>query len=134
MPERLPHILQEVADIAGLGAALQLARAYGGRELYVPQRPTPKLVGEIGQKAADALAQLYPNENIMVPLGPEGALKRARKIAAEALARGASAGEAALLSGFTERTMYNHKARRRAKVDTGQGSLFDDPKPAPTRH
>lgn len=124
MAERLPQILQEVADLAGLGAALQLASARGGRRLYVPQQPTDQFIADIGAKAARALSELYPNEIINVPLGPEGVLKRARRIAEEALERGASAGEAAALSGFSERMMYIRKAKRRARETSDQDDLF----------
>jgi DNA-binding NarL/FixJ family response regulator len=126
MSAALPHILAEVAEIAGLDAALRLARARGGRRLYVPQRPTPDYIAEIGEAAAAALSTLYPNETISVPLGPTGALKQAKRAVDEALSRGLSAGEAAQVAGVTERTVYNHRARRRAELDSRQGRLFED--------
>jgi DNA-binding NarL/FixJ family response regulator len=122
----LPQILAEVAEIAGLDAALRLAQARGGRRLYVPQKPTPDFVAEIGEPAALALSKLYANETISVPLGPTGAVKQAKRAVHEALARGLSAGDAARVAGVTERTVYNHRARRRAEQDSRQGRLFDD--------
>ena len=119
----LPHLLRQVADLAGLDAALRLARVRGGSKLNIPLRPTRAFVAEVGEAAAHALSRLYPGENVFIPLGPGGALRTARRIAGEALERGASTREAARLSGFTERTIYNLKSKAK---DARQGRLFED--------
>ena len=122
---RLPHILREVAEIAGEEAALRLARVRGGRRMYVPATPTAGLTAEIGAEAAGALARLYGNENITVPLGPTGSLSQVRRAIGEALQGGASAAEAAEAAGVTQRTIYNHR-RRRKERDARQPRLFGD--------
>lgn len=123
--EALPFILAQVQEIAGLDAALQLARARGGRRMYCPATPTPELIIQIGEGAANALSQLYPNEMINVPLGPYGAAQAARRIADGAIRDGASLSEAARLSGLTERTILNRKQKLRSKISSAQGRLFD---------
>jgi hypothetical protein len=57
MTERLPPLLQTVADVAGLEAAIKIARALGGREMHVGTRPRPNsaLVRVVGQQAAAAI-------------------------------------------------------------------------------
>lgn len=124
--QHLPHLLREVAEIAGIDAALQLARARGGRKLYVPEHPTSGLVAEIGEAAADALTTLYGRDTVVVPLGPTGSAKVARRAVAEALGRGCSAAEAAVIGGVTTRTVHNIRRRRREAQNSRQGRLFEE--------
>lgn len=123
---KLPHLLRQVAERAGMEAALQLARARGGRRLYVPETPTPHFIGAVGHGAAVALSELYPNEYVVVPLGPTGACYNAARIADEAIARDLSTPEIARLSGLTERTIWRRKARRGRARETRQRGLFED--------
>lgn len=124
----LPHILRELAEAAGLPAALKLAAQWGGQTLYIPTRVAEghRLAQVLGIGPARALARLYGGERITVPLGPTGAMREARRAADRAIAEGASANEAARRSGLTTRTIYNRKARRREATASGQGRLFDD--------
>lgn len=125
----LPGVLREVAALAGLGAALQLARAKGGIRVYVAKQPSPRLSAEIGDAAAAALSRLYGGEHVDIPLGPEGGRARAYRAAGQALAQGLSAGAAARRSGLTERAVYRIKAKRRQGRSSAQGRLFEDEAP-----
>ena len=57
----------------------------------------------------------------VLPLGPASVLRSARRRAAEALASGKTASEAALEAGLHERTIWRMKAR---SSEDDQGHLF----------
>lgn len=126
MSARLPLVLQQVAEIAGLPAALQLARSAGGTRIYVPKKPTPRFVSQIGDQAANALSELYGGENVDIPLGPVGTLANARRVAEQAIAEGASTTEAAKRSGLTQRSIFARRAKRKTELCSKQLPLFVD--------
>lgn len=125
---RLPALLREVAEIAGIPAALRLAQAKGGTRVYVPRRlPADHwLVEIIGMEAASALQRRYSGEKIDIPLGIGGSMQNARAIARQALDGGASVAQAALAAGLTERGVYKLMSREERKVSDRQLRLFED--------
>lgn len=128
----LPALLAEIAAIAGLDAALAIARAKGGTEVYLPRQPAADhwLVAAVGaETAAKICRELCANQTgtkVLIPLGPTGTLAQARRLAAQLDAAGATAATAALAAGLTERTVRRmRKARRDARrEDQRQGRLF----------
>ncbi|GJD93387.1 hypothetical protein [Methylobacterium iners] len=125
---RLPPVLRDIADVAGVAAALKLAQAKGGTRIYVPRKISEGhwLAELLGMEAASAVRKLYAGENIAVPLGLSGALQNARRIAREALDKGASVSQAARAAGLTERSIYNLMSREERVRASGQRSLFDE--------
>jgi hypothetical protein len=131
----LPALLAEIAEAAGLEAALKLAEAYGGKRVRIPARATASghwLVQCVGREAAETICDLYRQGSgsgrwrgiyVLVPLGPTGAIAGARRRLAKALADGKSAAEAARLAGMTERSAYRARARGR-RADDKQGRLL----------
>jgi len=85
----LPTVLAEIADAAGIDAAIDLARAYGGQTVYVPSRPKPDhwLVDTVGREAAEKICDHYrvrdSGARLLIPLARPSLL-------AAVLARGAS--------------------------------------------
>ena len=73
-----------------------------------------------GLSTLDAEGRLKGVQNEIIPRGPASLLQSARRRAQQALDRGASAREAARISGLHERTIW----RMKADEDDGQGSLF----------
>ncbi|MBK5957410.1 hypothetical protein CCR97_04195 [Rhodoplanes elegans] len=132
----LPALLAEIAEVAGLEAALKLAESHGGTRMSIPARITSdehELVQCVGREAADKICALYRQGtgsgrscgiNVLIPRGPTGAIADARRRLAKALAGGASAAEAARAAGMTERSAYRARARGRAEQDDKQGRLF----------
>jgi len=120
----LPTVLAEIADAAGIEAAISLARAYGGQTVYVPARPKPDhwLVDTVGLEAAGKICDLYRvrdgGARLLIPLARPTLL-------AAALARGASARSAAAAVGVHERTAFRMRSRMR-RSDDRQGDLFTD--------
>lgn len=125
---RLPPMLRQIADEAGLTAALKLAQAKGGTEIYVPRtvKAGHWLAELLGLEEARAICRLYAGENISVPLGLSGAMQNARRTARQALDEGASVAQAARAAGVTERTIYNLRREAEDRRAAAQGNLFDD--------
>ncbi|MFN3440862.1 MAG: hypothetical protein ACK4Z3_00520 [Rhizobium rosettiformans] len=128
----LPGILADIADIAGIDVAFEVARSHGGTRVSIPPRAVQghwltELLGfETADKICQGLATLDPDgklrgvQNEIIPRGPAAILTAARRVAQEALDEGKSAREAARIAGLHERTIW----RMKAKEDDGQGSLF----------
>lgn len=124
----LPALLAEIAEIAGVEAALAIARVKGGTRAYFPARPGADhwLVAAVGADTASLVCrELVANQtgvHLDVPLGPTGTLAAARRLAAELDAAGASAATIARSAGLTDRTVRRMRARRRE--DPRQGRLL----------
>jgi len=141
----LPGVLREIADVAGLPAALAIAEVKGGARVHFPARsPEGHWLRElVGGAAADALCDHFRTRgrrrrdqgcDVDIPLGPKGFYMKARKRALEMLAEGLSTYEIARRLGVDRSTVRRLKAAERAAVEsrTGpqpstpprQGSLF----------
>lgn len=70
-PHILPGILREIAEIAGLQAAVDLCVAARGQRLYIPTRNSltraHPLVQAVGWRAARLIAQAYGHERLLIP-------------------------------------------------------------------
>lgn len=57
----LPPLLAEIAEVAGLDAALALAEARGGSRITIPARPRPDhwFAQTVGMEAAEKIAAFY---------------------------------------------------------------------------
>lgn len=115
----------EIAAIIGEAKALELSKLRGGRALYVPspQRlgPNTPVVELLGHAAAEALAQRFGGNNIVVPLS-QG--KRARVW--ELREGGWSISRIAAEMRCHERTVYNILAGPRPR-GLGAPAEADDP-------
>lgn len=68
----LPGVLREIADEIDVDTALKLARARGGRSVYVPKKPEPnsELSLIVGHAEARAISALIGYGDLRVPAGP----------------------------------------------------------------
>ncbi len=116
----LPLIIAEIERIAGSEAALELAMAKGGQEIYVPVAATDDhwLTRAVGLEAARKICDHYRGSRIIIPMA-KLSMQRRRLIAA--LKDGASAAEASAAAGMHIRSAY--RARKNHKDDR-QGTLF----------
>ncbi|HOV02937.1 MAG TPA: helix-turn-helix domain-containing protein [Hyphomicrobiales bacterium] len=125
--EGLPGILAEIAEAAGLEAAIRMAEVKGGRSVYIPAKVSDRhwLAVALGREAADKVCRHFSvnggGVRLLIPLGPAATMKAARRRLAKALEEGATTTEAVSRSGLHERTVYRARARRR---DDSQGRLF----------
>lgn len=116
----LPGILGELQRGGFMGAALTLAREWGGTRRRIPKRPAPgmALVDLIGLDAASLLASLYGDEEIDIPLGAQPGRKKAAILRHTGTAR-----EVARAVNTTERHVRRVRNAGRV-IDEDQGSLF----------
>lgn len=135
----LPELLAEIAEVAGLEAALALAAAKGGQRVYIPAYPRAGnwLVEAVGLKAAEKICEHFRTYDpefvrhsahstaVVVPMGPErSVLKRAIRELHQGLAEGLSVRDAARRAGVHERTGF--RARKRMKApEAREPDLFD---------
>lgn len=126
----LPALLAEIADVAGLDAALAIAEARGGTEVYIPPSAPDDhwLTETAGAAAAEAICAHFAGNGrgcrIEIPLGPKGAAARLRRQVDRMIADGKSEREIALATGYSGRGVRMRKARQRQHHESGQGSLF----------
>ncbi|MEL6784625.1 MAG: helix-turn-helix domain-containing protein [Pseudomonadota bacterium] len=128
----LPDLLAEIAEVAGEVAAIQLARAKGGQQVYIPASLPERhwLIDAVGKDSAKAICAHFAvgtdrprGERVQIPFGPINSdAQRKRKIA-EMLGSGASVNQVVNTVRVDRRTVFRHK-KRGAAGDNGQGSLF----------
>lgn len=138
----LPELLAEIAEVAGLDAALKIAEAKGGQRVYIPAYPREGhwlwlAVGpETAAKICDHFRTLDPesraiggrNTPLVIPFGPaHGAAAAARRAFAAGIAEGLSVRDASRKAGIHERTGFyavkRMKLRREGSAATP--TLFD---------
>lgn len=122
----LPGVLAEIAEVAGIEAAWAIARAHGGRSIYIPAHaPAGHWLAElVGLDAAARICKHFRYSNsgreIVIPIARQAEQRRRLY---QALASGMTAAEAAGTAGMHERSAF--RARRRLKDDDdSQGELF----------
>lgn len=127
----LPKLLAEIAEVAGLGPALLVARERGGDRASFPAAaqvgPGNWLHDLVGREAALKIADRFTSRGsieLEVPLGPAGALSRSREALQRMIAEGKSSGEIARTLGITRRTVVRNRRRLRDEEDGRQGRLF----------
>jgi DNA-binding NarL/FixJ family response regulator len=129
----LPGVLGEIAEIAGLEAALAISDKVGGTRAYIARRPDEKnwLVQAVGTEAAAKIADYFTTgrtgAEIEFPIGPASShrkeLRRRRQKIAGLVAKGLSNREVARQAGMTRRGVVMFKARHRDDADDPQGDL-----------
>lgn len=125
----LPKVIAEIAEAAGHEAAWSLAQAHGGQRVFIPAQAEPDdwLARLVGLDAAQKICALYRvngyGATILIPMAR---LATARALLAKALDGGATAKEAAGISGLHERSVYRARARRKnpRPKNPDQSSLF----------
>jgi hypothetical protein len=135
MRDQLPPLLAEIAEVAGLDAALAIAAAKGGQEVFFVSRLTDDnwLVQAVGREKAMLLSDHFTSGRgrikMNIPLGPIGTYAQARRMAIkrvrEALDQGASLNQAAAQAGITARSVSRYKSR--LKSPTNHPDLFAAP-------
>lgn len=126
----LPGILAEIADIAGEDAALAVAAARGGTQVYIPPVPNrdhwlSRLVGhQAAKEIADRLTCGVGGRRLDLPLGPKGLIARGRAKVDRLIGDGRSERDIALATGYTSRAVRMRKARHKGKRDDRQLPLI----------
>jgi hypothetical protein len=127
---RLPGVLGDIARIAGEEAALAIAEARGGTEVYIPPAPErdhwlSQLVGhEAALTIGDHLTCGLTGLRVELPTGPTGHGARKRAEVDAMIRDGRSERDIALATGYTIRGVRRRRARIGRPKDSRQGELF----------
>ncbi|KEG17064.1 helix-turn-helix domain-containing protein [Bartonella bacilliformis] len=111
---RFPAIMSEIANVAGIEAAWNMVRVFGGRQIYIPGRieNADWLIEIVGFEEAVQLINHFcfngAGTRLLIPLVKD-ALRRQKMV--QALQNGWSAGDAAAVSGMHVRTAYRLKKK-----------------------
>lgn len=134
MREHLPALLAEIAEVAGLEAALAVARAKGGVPARFCSRLGPEnwLVQAVGMEKAELLSQHFTSKRgrieFDIPLGPTGSYKRDMMARAEAMQRALASGQktthTARALGITRRSVQRFNEKLGTVKDPDQPDLF----------
>ena len=117
----LPGILAKISEVAGEGAALQLARELGGTELKISGRKGGKLARIVGDEAAALIAEALGPEKVTIPMAHLRGQAGRRRAAAKMLAADVPVAKVAAACDIHERTAWRVKAKPASKLP-----LFDD--------
>jgi hypothetical protein len=127
----LPRLLEEIASVAGLPAAIRIAEAKGGARARIPARLKDDhwLVQAVGRESAEAIAHHFTSGHgtveLDIPLGPAGTVAKARQNVARMIAGGGVSSDAiARATGMSRRTVLRKKAVMRREDDEQQDDLF----------
>jgi hypothetical protein len=112
---RLPGILGEIADVAGLDAALKLARARGGTAMKISGKPGGALAQIVGDEAAWKIADLLGSIEYTIPMANLRGQKARRAKARLLLQQGVPSSKVALAVDVHLRTI--ERLRRRERED-----------------
>lgn len=126
----LPGVLRQIAEVAGEDAALAIAAARGGTQVYFPPRPNArhwlcKLIGrERAEVVCDQLTCGVGPLRLDLPLGPTGhRMSGAAKVDA-LLAQNLSESQIARMTGYTIRGVRMRRAKLGKSADSRQLSLI----------
>lgn len=113
----LPGVLAMISDEVGEDAAIALAKARGGRAVWIPKYPKPdsELSKIVGHQNALKISDLCGMGNIMVPCGNFGGMAGRRARAKELLQTGMSHSDIAARLDVTTRTVERVAAELKAE-------------------
>jgi len=131
----LPYILEEIAQIAGLDAAREVARAKGGRRAWIPLAQNLDedhwLTKAVGHETAVKICRHFQTNKgieLDIPFGPFGGYLEQQRARAHAMRRavedGATIDGIAQAAGVDRSSAKRFKRRLRRNADLGQGDLF----------
>jgi len=124
----LPALLRDVADAFGEETALRLAKALGGRYVYLPRRATADhpVARAVGVRVLRFLIGRHDElARIVIPKGPDQDRRMRMRAIAEMTAAGASVDQIAAVTGLHVRRIHQVRASLRGAADR-QGDLFQD--------
>lgn len=123
---KLSGVLADIEEACGSAAALQMAAAFGGREIYIPR---PEAIGEshpiaqaVGLACGRKIAAHLAHGVVLIPLGPHSSLGRRRDSYRRLRLEGRSLAFIARALGVHIRTIKRYGA---GEAPSDQLGLFD---------
>ena len=126
----LPGVLREIAEVAGEDAALAIASARGGTQIYIPPIPDAdhwlsRLIGiENARAVADRLTCGVGSMRVDLPLGPVGHAAKMRARVDAMIREGRSERDIAIATRYTIRAIRRRRAAIGGPSDPRQLSLL----------
>jgi len=126
----LPGILAEIADVVGFEAAMAIADARGGTQVYIPPEPdaahwlSQLIGGEAARAVAERLTCGVGGRRVDLPLGPAGCAARIRAEVDRLLSEGCSERDIAMRTRYSIRGIRRRRARLADKGEDPQLSLL----------
>jgi hypothetical protein len=130
----LPGILADIAEVAGEDAALAVARARGGRQIYIPPRPAndhwlAQLIGfEPAVAVCDRLTAGVGPRRAEVPLGSFSAYRAESRdryrVMDDMIREQKSESDIAAVTGYTTRAVRRRRKKLGQPADARQISFF----------
>lgn len=107
--ELLPESMADMVDVIGLPAVLALMEAFGGTELWIPEKLAHNhlLVDAIGAEAAQQLCEYMAREQIRIPRGAAIFREVRNRAIRRERTEGAKLSELALRYKMTDRQVLN---------------------------
>lgn len=127
--DNLPDVLQRIAMCAGLGAAMALAKAYGGIRINIPKKvEDSELAKIVGLDAAEKIVKALGHGQCLVPMGAARGEAARREVARRVLRNGGTSVEAALAADISERTAWRVRAGMKESGPETLPLFSDEPK------
>lgn len=126
----LTPLLNRVADVAGVRAALVLGREKAAQEIYIPKTVDPDhwLAQLVGLDEARAIASVLGPRNVVLPPSIGGAKRKRAGVLAEMIDKGYTVNQITAATGVARSTVYDHRKGkdhpRRKPKDDPQGTLL----------
>lgn len=125
----LPALLVEIAEVAGLEAAITLADRYGGNRVYIP-RHSPDghwLSLCVGRMAADHICAHFAHPSgieLELPRGPSMSRSAKQARLRRMIAQGLTSTEITQRLGITRRTVTRNRTSMYLEIDGRQLDMF----------
>lgn len=128
-----PELLREIAEVAGVEAAITLADRRGGNRVYFPRPdtlgPHHWLVDCVGATPARLLCEHFYGIELELPIGSLSKAERHARVQ-RLIAMGWTSSEITRAVGCTRRTVKRNRRAVRERTDGVQLDMFPEP-PAP---
>ncbi len=123
----LPGVLALIAKEIGIDCAIELAKARGGRSVWIPKQPSPDhtIVSIVGLEDAIQLSRLLGGGNVLIPCGNIGGAAGRRAQIERLLSEGVPNGQIAAEVDVHIRTVERVAATLR-DAQGAEPSLFPD--------
>lgn len=129
----LPPLLNEIADVAGVDAALALAEARGGSRVSFPARVKKGhwLIDAVGEDAAEKLCDHFRTGTghgtgavLDLPIGPSSSAFKTRRKVDALIKSGLSADKIAVEAGVHRNTVFRRKREMDQPNYSAQMDMF----------
>lgn len=117
-------LLNKIADVAGVQAALRIGREKAGQQIYIPDTAKPDhwLAQLIGFEAAARMSEVWGSKSLDIPPALAGDKKRRAANLARLIAEGYSINKIVAITGLSRSTVKEHLKKR--PKDDRQFTLF----------